>query len=279
MKKIPIIHLHIPKAAGSTLTALFRQAFPPEETFLCGNNEFGLNHFQSNVYFINLEDTVKLHYRFIAGHVEFALIQSYPEKHFSFTFLRNPFSRINSMYYFIRSNSRHHLHNTVLDNNLSLEDFCEAGLWHEIDNGMCRRISGIANDIPYGKCTPDILSLAKYNLKNNISFIGIHERFNESLFLLLHSLDALELLNYDRKNTTKNKSSVAEIPEPAMKALHKFNQYDLELYSYARQLYTSRNKDILFLLRKPLAHYLSAIKSKQSTRNVSASLQSPAMKH
>ena len=244
---------------------MFRNAFSPEETFICGNNEFGLNHYDSNVYFIGLEDEQKLKYKFIAGHVEFALIKSFPAQHFSFTMLRNPLSRINSMYYYIRQNTHHHLHHVIMDKNLSLEHFCELGLWHEIDNGMCRRISGVVDSVPYGECTADILDAAKYNLENNISFVGIHERFNESLFLLLNYLGALDLLDYERINTTKIKKPEKEMSTSAKTALNAVNQYDLELYSYARQLYMSKHKEALAALQKPLSRYIKAIRQKQAS--------------
>ncbi len=59
MLEIPIIHLHIPKAAGTTLASLFQNVFSNQEVFLCDNNELGLNHFQSNVHFTCLDDDEK----------------------------------------------------------------------------------------------------------------------------------------------------------------------------------------------------------------------------
>ncbi len=264
MKQIPIIHLHIPKAAGTTITTMFLSQFPREEVFQCGDNEFGLNHYQSNLFFINLSDEEKARYRFIAGHVEFAVIQGYPAKHFSFTFLRNPISRINSMYHYIRQNTFHHLHPAIIENNLSMEGFCTAGLWHEIDNGMCRRISGIADSIPYGKCTDDVLQLAKYNLENNISFFGLQERFNESLFLLMYYLDAMELLNYRKSNITKVKKRDRDMSESERTAIESCNHLDLKLYAFARELYAERNREAKTVLAKPMTNYLNAMKIKAS---------------
>ncbi len=259
MIQLPIIHLHIPKAAGTTLTTLFERNFSSDEKFICGDNALGLNHFQSNVYFTGLEDSDKRSYKFIAGHVEFPLIESYPGKHFSFTFLRNPVSRINSLYYYIKENPEHHMHAIVVKKNLSLADFCDLGLWHEIDNGMCRRLSGVVNDVPYGQCQDDVLEMAKENLRDNISFVGLQERFNESLFLLLYFLDALELLHYERQNTTRAKRPVRELTEADRIALKKYNHYDLKLYTYARELYASRFNGLKAILQKPLDHYLNRI--------------------
>ncbi len=259
MIQVPIIHLHIPKAAGTTLTSLFKRCFSNDEVFLCGDNELGLNHFQSNVHFTGLDDDEKRKYKFIAGHVEFPLIESYPGRHFSFTFLRNPVSRLNSLYYYVKENSNHHMHSHVVKKDLSLRGFCELGLWHEVDNGMCRRLSGVVNDVPYGECDETVLDLAKENLKNNISFVGIHERFDESLFLLLFFLDALELLEYERKNTTGIKRSVAEMVSEDRIAVNSYNQYDLELYSFARELYATKYHEVKIALHKPLNHYLSKI--------------------
>ncbi|MEL7642363.1 MAG: sulfotransferase family 2 domain-containing protein [Solidesulfovibrio sp.] len=263
MKPIPIIHMHIPKTAGSTTTTMLLQSFRDDEVFLCGNNKFNLNHYQSNIYFTSLPDEEKARYKFIAGHVEFALIQSYPAPHFSFTFLRNPISRINSMYFYIKQNPRHHLHALLVNDNVSMEAFCRLKLWHELDNGMCRRLSGLADAVPYGQCDNAVLERAKYNLTNNISFFGLQERFNESIFLLLYSLDDLSSLEYRRQNTTKVKKNDRSLTDSEHEALTECNQYDLQLYEYARELYAVRNKPLTTLLAKPLNSYLLAMKKKE----------------
>ncbi len=104
-----------------------------------------------------------------------------------------------------------------------------------------------------------MFDLAKENLNDNISFVGIHERFDESFFLLLYFLDVLELLEDERKNTSRVKRSVREMTADDGIAVNRFNQYDLELYAYARELYASKHADVKMALRKPRSYYLMEI--------------------
>jgi len=235
-----------------------------EERFLCGQNFTGLNHYESNVYFSNMEDARKRQYKYISGHVEFFLLQSFPERHFSFTLLRNPLDRIVSTYYFILRAEGHHLYRTLHDNKLSLTDFVEGKLWHEIDNGMCRRISGICGSVPYGECGEDVLRLAKHNLAHNISFVGLQERFDESLFLLLYHLQALDRLEYTSVNVTSSRKKVQDISESARAAILRHNVLDLELYAFARDLYSLRNRPAAEKLRKPMQRFITAMSLKKN---------------
>lgn len=259
-----VIHVHIPKAAGSTIDSILNPCFREEERFHCGVNFTGLSQFESNIYFSRMEDDRKRRFRYISGHVEYFLLQSFPARHFSFTLLRNPLDRIVSMYYYIRQSETHHLHRTLLDGGLSLVDFVEGGLWHEIDNGMCRRLSGVCDRIPYGECGEDVLKLAKFNLANNLSFVGLQERFDESLFLLLYHLQALERLEYSRVNVTRSRRKVQEIGGAERAAILRRNALDVELYAFARDLYTVRNRPAVEKLRKPMQRFLAAMSLKNN---------------
>lgn len=258
-----VIHFHIPKAAGSTIDTILAPCFREEERFHCGNNFTKLNQFESNVHFSNMPDLEKAKYKYISGHVEYFLLHTFPEKHFSFTILRNPLDRMLSMYYYILRAKTHHLHNTLKDNNLSVIDFMEGAFWHEIDNGMCRRISGVCAKLPYGGCTEEVLNLAKFNLENNISFIGLQERFNESLFLLLYHLKSLDRLEYTKANVNQLRKMAREVPEEDKRAILRRNALDLELYAFARDVYAKRNKKFVEILRKPMQSFLNAMSLKE----------------
>lgn len=254
-----IIHFHIPKTAGSTISSILSPCFTPEELFYCGSNFTGLNHFESNVYFASLPDAEKVKYKFISGHVEYMLLQSFPAPHFSFTIIRNPLDRMISMYYYILRTETHHLHRTLHDDRVSLAGFMDGGFWHEIDNGMCRRLSGVCAQAPYGECSREVYELAKFNLANNLSFVGLQERFDESLFLLLYHLGALDRLDYTRTNVNPFRKKPQEISPADRAAVLRRNAWDIELYAFARELYNQRHGSLIAKLQRPMQKFRHAM--------------------
>jgi len=260
-----VIHFHIPKTAGSTINSILVPAFDRDEVFLCGDNKLHLSHWESNVHFAGLSPEEQAPFRYIAGHVEYFLLESLRMPHFSFLFLRNPIERLVSMYYFVKGHEGHHLHSKVVDEELTLAEFVSTGLWHELDNGMCRRLSGVANSVPIGQCGEDVLRRAQYNLENNFSFIGFQERFDESLFLLLSFLDALDGLDYQSQNVTDKRKKAKRITSEEKKALMAVNSLDLELYAFGRELYRSRYAPFLQKFARPLESFKKALSLKKKT--------------
>jgi len=234
MKVKTIVFLHIPKTGGSTVSNIIKRNFEEDECYICGSR--GESQYQSNLNFISLDENQKRKYKFIAGHVELILLQSLPQEHFSFTFLRNPVDRMISMYYYILANEKHHLHEIVSKNRLSIKEFMAAKLWHELDNGMVRRLSGVRDLIPYGQCDSQLLESAKFNLLNNISFFGFLERFDESIFMLSKIVGLKDIL-YTKKNVTKKKPKRKDIDKDSIDAIVEYNKLDIELYNFARNHY------------------------------------------
>lgn len=265
-----IIHFHIPKTAGSTIDSILAPCFRPEERFSCGSNFTGFNHFESNVYFSGLPDNEKMKYKYISGHVEYFLLQSYPAQHFSFTILRNPLDRMISMYYYILRTKTHHLYDVLHEDNVSLAGFMEGGFWHEIDNGMCRRLSGVCAQAPYGECSREVCELAKFNLANNLSFVGLQERFDESLFLLLYHLSALDRLDYTRANVNPFRKKPQEISSADRAVVLQRNAWDVELYAFARELYCQRNASLAARLQRPMQKFRHAMALKDVGATASA---------
>lgn len=130
------------------------------------------------------------------------------------TFLRNPVARCVS-----------HYQDRVLRNSLTL-NFEEWIGMPENQNFMVQAISG-SND----------LSKAKSILKNDYFFVGITERFEESIRLLKNQFDEPLKLYYNRRITASSNEIKNKIlaDESSLALLNKYNALDLELYNYAME--------------------------------------------
>lgn len=137
-----------------------------------------------------------------------------------FTFLRYPITRLMSYYYFA-----HH------------EDDIEFWLREHkqsLSNVMVKRLSNCTR-----QPTINDLEKAKETL-DNINF-GITELFDESLRLFQFKYpDIFRDITYEKKNVTKNKYNYDMHNESVKVMLHSYNHLDLQLYKYALNLFKER---------------------------------------
>jgi hypothetical protein len=109
---------------------------------------------------------------------------------------------------------------------------------------MTKYFSGIKLDIqsqdlpvePDYQCSTETLELAKKNLKEHFTLVGVLERFDEGLILLKRTL-GWNIPLYTKNNVTKNRPSKSDISTKALSLLEKFNEYDIQLYEYGKGLF------------------------------------------
>ncbi|MGF9947290.1 sulfotransferase family 2 domain-containing protein, partial [Priestia megaterium] len=136
-----------------------------------------------------------------------------------FTMMRNPIERVISLYYFLKTYPGYYRENME---NMSFEDYID---WDpQAKNGQIQQICGIHSQIGLEK--------AKENLKT-FKVVGITEMFNESLLLLKDKLGWNDIA-YKRKNVTKSRPLLQEVPTEIIKKIKKNNQLDIELYEFAK---------------------------------------------
>lgn len=136
---------------------------------------------------------------------------------FYFTFFRNPLKRYISHYNF---------QNAVMKKNWNFDDFI---LEHRFDNFITSRIAG----------KPD-LEIAKRLLRDKLSFVGITEKFEESLFYFVRQLGISKLIVCERQiNEVKpnknryNTLTIEDLNENQLQKVRANNEIDLMLYDYA----------------------------------------------
>jgi hypothetical protein len=157
------------------------------------------------------------------------------------TFLREPVDRVLSHYY-------RHIHHPDLTPAVRLraqerKRERAASLEEALVEKRLPQISNLATRFLCGHPTrdrdlaPSTLDNAKANLRN-FAFVGIQERFDESLVLLQRML-GLDLVPYLNRHVSVEggRPAVDEIPDEHRALIEEHNGLDLELYSFGLELF------------------------------------------
>jgi hypothetical protein len=255
MSSAPVfLCLHIPKTAGTSLSSLIHSQY--EDATGCCEEEgqfcSGVYYFPGELGFIGgsttrLPDRVvrTLHrndLRAVMGHFHYGLHTLINRPTIYGTMFRDPVERVVSLYYhlqrwpnpknlgwswFARAGLK------PLEAGTSLEEFVRTYPLLELDNDQTRRVAG---EYPaYGASSRALLQQAKTNIERSFSFVGVTERFQDSLqvaaILMGWSLEFTDR----RKNVNEQRPPTASIPLEARAAILERNALDLELYAFANQ--------------------------------------------
>jgi hypothetical protein len=227
--------VHIPKTAGGTVISMFAAAYSKDAIRDAGN------------YFRNPEGTPakvvrrsKSGGRVLGGHIPYGLLRQHlPTNTRYLTFLREPVDRVLSQYWrHIRRKDPSHAGRVKQrpgkkSRAESLEEaFIEMRL-PEINNLATRFLCGLPS--PLGNLPVSALDDAKENL-SKFEFVGIQERFDESLVLLQRML-GLGRVPYEDRHVSSDRPSVDEIPDAHRALIEEYNQLDTELYRFGLGLF------------------------------------------
>lgn len=234
---MPIIALvHVKKTAGQTIKHLLRREL--------GVTHCDVKRWRHNAPFFDADDLHRLLWvyprlRSIAGHS----IKPYSDLETAFpdiryyTFLRDPIRRAVSQF-------QHRTHLGTID--MPFEDWIRDPKYHDW------QVSSLAG-------VPD-LDRALHML-DKMSFVGLQERFHESLLLMQRALGLADVdLSPVRVNAAKDNSIRDEIlsNERNLELLHEANRLDLELYRHAREVIYPRQQAALSPGHPPAAAAPSA---------------------
>ncbi len=222
---------HIPKTAGMTFRTIVEDQFRDEETCPATLN--------AQVKSIPAEEFAK--YRLFRGHLAYTnLLELLPpdKRMINVTVLREPIARVISHYEYIRRMPGDPFYEAVKD--MTLEEFA-----HKLPAGSLKKnlqTYYLAKLIQFdlSKTSPDeIFELAKQSL-DQCAFVGLVERFQDSLYLLSYIFGWNPIINTRRENAAKSKSPLDEIPATTLEVLKENSAYDIELYQYAKDIFEQR---------------------------------------
>lgn len=231
----PFFFLHLPRTAGTTLNAVLESNFAPEEVLSIYSRDEYLAH-------RHMTEEELRPIRLITGHLLLETTNPptiYGRSVRAFTFLREPVARLVSEYDFLRSWKENHLYALLNDNGITFAEYIastEKGLFYRGKNFMTRMVSGVSfQDEPYPE---EALRTAKENLEKHFSFLGLQERFFESLVMLGDFLGLSNILHEKRNSLVQESKTI--LTEDDIALARSLNRADLELYAFAADLFEQR---------------------------------------
>lgn len=228
MKKNIFVFCHVPKAGGTTLANVIKSNYSKNQIITLGN---GKGH-------INFKDLKKKGPAFyedkeiiLGGHLNYGIhkVVSKEVQVKYFTFLREPISRIISLYYYIKSNPNHHHYNLIHKDKISLKEYVNSDITLEIDNWMVRQLGNAKaenrqiSNLQYQQCMKI--------LENDFALVGIMENFNAELIRLAKILKWKSAPYYLKANVNKKKPKQDAISEDIIESIKYRNKHDINLYN------------------------------------------------
>ena len=226
-----VIFLHIGKTAGSTMRQVLKRQFPASQTLTVRARRRPREETLAD--FARLPEAERLQPRLIMGHTVFGLHEHVPRPCRYVTMLRDPARLAISQHRYVLRTPGHRHHEQA--QGMSLEEYVESGLALEMDNSQTRAVAGDIGT-PYRGCTPEMLETAKRNLAAHFAWVGITERFDESVVLLGRTFGWPDV-RYVSANVARDGASPTEAELEVVRPSHQLEQ---ELYDHARGLLDER---------------------------------------
>src|SRR5438874_7642796 len=176
MDREALIFLHIPKTAGTTLNRIIEWQYSPLAIFTM--DPYRIRATAERLK--RLPEGRRRRLRVVRGHLLYGIHEFLPQGATYITMLREPVARLLSTHSFILRKPLHPLHRKLKTGRLSVENFIR--LTPHRQNLRCRFISGIGTS---GTCDETVLEMAKENLTHAFRVVGLCERFQESLCLMM----------------------------------------------------------------------------------------------
>ena len=236
-----MIHLHIPKTAGSSLTRILAPHVASGTQLPVSDGDF--------TAFTALSDNDRRKVSFIYGHLSHGIASFLPQGHEYICVLRKPGARILSYYKYLYRTTDHHSQKFIGGQNMSFGTFLEwaanpaNGHLNEVNNGQIRRLAGLKmqrDEAP----EPQLLLTAVRNIASPDMIFGLTEHFDH--FVQRLSTRGLILGTPDVwENTAPSPSNLenalSELTPDQTTLYHAFTRWDEIFYNIAEQLYFAQD--------------------------------------
>lgn len=228
MKKQHTIFLHLPKCGGNSLRRIIQRQYKEAELYYSGGDLGRKKKFEDKAQSNSENPTCSI------GHLYFGIHEgTLIDNPIYLTMMREPVSRVISLYNFIKSGQAKDWLKAEIKN-LSFSDYIRSGLENDIENCQTRRLAGLEwryEKVPFGELPEEAFHQALKNIENHFVTPGLQERFDESILLMHQQLKWKMLPFYLSKNITrKNSVNFREISREDLKLIRDLNKYDIQLY-------------------------------------------------
>ena len=252
-----LIHLHIPKTGGMSLSSMIKHAFRNDEIFdstARGDEIYtGLGVATDECChkrLSGLSPNARCRLRYVAGHVPMGIHRELDRPAKYFTVIRNPIDRVVSYFFFLIQMDQPLLKE---GRPITFEEFVESDDDIHLHDYQTRIVSGCRElDAPPPE-RPGLvpgthverrhLNDAKRNIERHFLAVAPLEHITE-LALLMRIIYGwpMRRLQTEYKNRTKQRPHLREIAPRLIKIIEKKNSYDMELYELARKQFAELRK-------------------------------------
>jgi chromosome segregation ATPase len=237
----PLVHLHVPKAAGTTLNSILMRNYKYRADSY--GTDFFPRYFPSE--FLSLVEAPpteddRIRPMFFTGHIglENELFQRMPVPYAAITILRNPVSRIISHYRF-NSTAPSIFQTAIQEHRLDVVEY-----FHRFRSAIPLQWEYFApSSKGNGEGNPRRVTEALRNLDEMISIFGIQDEFDEFVVLLAELLGLPDVFYVPLNKTPEN---AATVTQEQIDELRKILADDVTFYEEAAKLYRRRTEALPF---------------------------------
>lgn len=232
-----IIHLHIPKAAGTTMNHIL-------VSNIGGDKSYSYHTPSSKIQFHEMPRRIRSKNKLIYGHLWYGFHEYIDSDPIYICVLRNPSQRIFSHYHYIKTRKDHPLNSILNKHNATFGEILERAESHpDLNKEFCNKQTRVIGGDCYTQ-NPCLQTLAE-NAVRNLTSDSIIVGFTEKIESLLTKLSQLKIIkNYSMKRL--NAGSEQNIYEKEASCLNKkqrkifsnFTRYDNIIYDLAFRLFS-----------------------------------------
>jgi hypothetical protein len=249
-----LIHLHIAKTGGTTLSSMVKHAFRGDEVFETisqdGQIYGGLDLLTYDNCQHLLRDCDLGRLRYLTGHLPMGVHRMFAQQAKYIAILRHPVERLLSYFYYRIQGGDPYLKD---GKPLTFEAYVEGGGDIIFNNYQVRVVSGSPDlDAPAGPRGALVagvpvearhLEMAKRNVEENFLAIAPLEQLTELAMLLRRVYGwPMRRLQTEYKNPTKERPRAREISPRLLRIIEDNNVHDIALYEWACQRFAAQKK-------------------------------------
>ncbi len=240
MPVAPLVFVHIPKAAGTSLKDRIAKTYSGRPMLFFTPGDGRLDAFAA------LPPARRASCAVVAGHEPFGLQRVYNDTGVEpavITVLREPVSRVVSLYRYIFAEPDHFRHADFNARRPTIAQILGERDFIPFDNHQTRYLAGRPTiDKPFGTLDRSDLDAATHNLEHACAAFWLQHRMDESLRLFASVLDWPET-DLPTLNTAREQVDAPEITDADRRAIADANGLDGELVTFAESLLDQRLAD------------------------------------